>query len=138
VWDYTGIERLIGHTWDRKLSLSLQESRVCLDELLRLHNHLISIIPSTEVIPTPSRLLIYMYVFGIRVCFLFRLKVRVCCLFVDDTEVRLRDCSSTLQPRNLYWVPTSTSRTETPPVILAVCEVEGGVVGIIDLRLVVR
>jgi hypothetical protein len=27
-------------TWDRELSLSLQESRVCVDELLRLHHNL--------------------------------------------------------------------------------------------------
>jgi hypothetical protein len=45
------------HTWDGELSLPLQESGVCLDELLRLHTRRISIIPSAEVFPTPSRLL---------------------------------------------------------------------------------
>lgn len=45
------------HTWNWELSLSLQESRVCFDELLRLRTHRISIIPSAEVYSTPSRLL---------------------------------------------------------------------------------
>jgi len=48
----------VNPTRNGKLSLSLQESRVCLDELLRLQSKpSISIIPSSEVIPTPSRLL---------------------------------------------------------------------------------
>jgi hypothetical protein len=46
------------HTRNGKLSLSLQESGVRLDELLRLRTHRISIIPSAEVFSTPSRLLI--------------------------------------------------------------------------------
>jgi hypothetical protein len=46
------------HTWDGQLALSLQEGRVGLDELLRLHTpNRISIIPSAEVLTTPSRLL---------------------------------------------------------------------------------
>jgi hypothetical protein len=48
------------HTWNRKLSLSLQESSICLDELLRLHyTPRISMVPSAEVSTTPSRLLKY-------------------------------------------------------------------------------
>jgi hypothetical protein len=50
------------HTWDRKLSLSLQESSICIDELLRLrYTRRISIVPSAEVSPTPSRLLKYVF-----------------------------------------------------------------------------
>jgi len=59
-WELLGWAGLhgINPTWDWELSLSLQESRVCVDELLGLHHTpRISIIPSSEVIPTPSRLL---------------------------------------------------------------------------------
>ena len=50
-------EQKCNHTRNRKLSLSLQESSICLDELLRLNTRRISIIPSAEVFTTPSRLL---------------------------------------------------------------------------------
>lgn len=64
-----GKGRVMVHTWNWKLSLSLQESRVCSDELLRLHKKpRISIIPSSEVIPTPSRLLVYV----LHLCMCFR------------------------------------------------------------------
>jgi hypothetical protein len=90
-----------GHTRNWKLSLTLQERTVGVDKLLRLMRRRISIIPSSEVIPTPSRLL-----------------GRI--LHLEDVRLRLA------QGFLLSEIPTSTSRTETPPAIFAVVR---GVVG---------
>lgn len=109
-------------TWDWEFSLSLQESRVCIDELLRLRTHRISIIPSAEVFRPP------------RACSF----ICIICIFFEIEGGRIRrlrfEFAQSLRPPSsdsISYLPvlrilTSTSRTEMPPTMIAVGFVRGG------------